>query len=411
MSDKKKLKVNCGLAILVKDKNGVLDNYDTIKINCGTAIVSAEINAKLTAKGASINSGDLRVQDIRGEIIQLDKGAIIDNKTNLKDLFVIARDSILVTIEGMKKLGDAEGMIALDTLYYPESGDTACLTRISGKKKAYPDNAEIILGDKKLESLVAGYMGERKHLWVSGRITALEKKTFEIVRSRELTLGCSKFFSYEGLNEEYGSLINCTERILVPDEHEITGKINAAELPLYGKKVYVNGDFTMDEKDIPALEEIESIIVRGKACLPAAAAKIFRARGKADDYFVYEGKLVDINGFEQLTHNMLETCVKNGDKLTLRVNGCLVFDNDVTAADMECIASISYNGTVMVSADTKSSLAAKIKTGNGFMGDHGKLTELTGIKIGDVIGKNPGDAGDNGNSGDSKYNTGTYILM
>ena len=68
---KKKLTINCGLACLLKDREGAFDNYDHININSGTIIVSQAIYAKLSAKGVKINSGDMRIQDIKGEIIQL----------------------------------------------------------------------------------------------------------------------------------------------------------------------------------------------------------------------------------------------------------------------------------------------------------------------------------------------------
>lgn len=404
MNEKKILTVNSGLACLLKDRQGVLDNYDSVMINSGTVIVSAEISAKLTAKGGSINSGNLQVKEIRGEIVQLEKDAVIDGNTGLKDLFVIAKDRLLVTKEGMKKLVEADGLMALGTVYYPESGDMAGLAKISGEKKAYPDNCEIFLGDKNLETLVGANGAGKKHIWVSGRLTALDKKTFDRARSLGLTVTCSKFFSYEGLNSEYGDMITCTERILVPDGYEITGKIDASELALYGPKIYADGNFTMAEKDIPALEEVQSIIVKGKATLPASAVKLFRSRGKADKYFVFEGRLCEINGFEQLTHGMLDASSKKGEKITYLVNGCIMFDSDVTAEDMECIASLSYNGTVLIPSDVKSSLAVKVKQGNGFMGDPDKLSELTGKNLKDLI------KGVTGESGDSTLNLGTYIL-
>ena len=107
MNEERTLSVNCGLACLLEDKQGILDGYDRVEINCGTAIVSKEINAKLTAKSAAINSGDLRICDIKGEIIQLDK-AVIDGGADLKGLFVIAKDDLIVRPDGVKAIAEAE---------------------------------------------------------------------------------------------------------------------------------------------------------------------------------------------------------------------------------------------------------------------------------------------------------------
>jgi hypothetical protein len=405
---KKTLNVNCGLACLLKDREGILDNYDRVKINCGTAIVSTAINAKLNAKGAAINCGDMQVRDINGEILMLDKGAVLDGNASLKDLFIIAKDTLLITKDGMKNLAEAEGLIALGIVFYPESADTAALIKISGDKRAYPDDAQVILGDQTIESIIGGLKPDRKQVWVSGRLTALEKKALENLRSRGYTVTCAKLFTYEGLDAEYGSIINCSEKTLVPDGYEITGKIREGELGLYGARIYVDGKLSMSENDIPALQEIESIIVKGKASLPVNAVKIFKSKGKASDYLIFEGRLVEINGFEQFSHGQLEALKGKGEKLSLFVNGCLVFDKDVTAEDTECIAALSYNGTVLLPGQTKAALASKVKTGNGFMGDPAMMEELTGKSVKDLFqGKS---VEPDGNSGNTNINLGTYIL-
>jgi len=405
---KKTLNVNCGLACLLKDREGILDNYDTIKMNCGSAIISTAVNAKLNVKGAAINCGDMQVKDIKGEILMLDNGAVIDGNARLKDLFIIAEDALLITKDGMKNLVEAEGLIAVGTVFYPESADTAALLKISGDKRAYPDEAQVILGDQTIENIASNLKPDRKHIWISGRLTALEKKALENIRSKGYSISCASLFTYEGFDAEYGSIINCPEKTLVPDGYEITRKIREGELGLYGKLIYVDGDFHMNEKDIPALQEIESVIVKGKASLPTSAVKIFKSKGKASDYIIFEGRLVEINGFEQFSHSQLEASVVKGEKLSLFVNGCLVFDKDVTAEDIECIAALSYNGTVLLPGQAKAALASKIKTGNGFMGDPAMLEELTGQSIKDFFLGISGKP--DGNSGSTNINLGTYIL-
>ena len=404
LDGKKNLKINSGLALLLNDRDGILDTYEGITINSGAVVVSAGINLKLSAKGAKINCGDMKVTDIKGDIIQLDSGAVIDGTADFKNLFVLVKDDLLVTKEGVEKLSDAEGLIALGKIFYPQSSNVAAMIKISGEKRAYPDNAHVILGNHKLGDLLAGYYGNNKQIWVSGRLTALERNDLEKVKSAGLNITCAKFFSYQSLNDEFGNLINCSDRILVPDGHEITGKIKAGELALHGPQLYVDGSFLMDENDIPALEEIQSIIVKGKASLPAGAVKIFKGKGKADEYFVYEGRLVDIKGFEQFSHSRLDASNKKKEIITLLVNGCILFDEDVTAEDVECIASLSYNGSVFAPGSVKEVLVSRIKTGNGFMGDPAKIAELTGKTVKELLEKATGDPNE------TILNLGTYIL-
>ena len=403
--EKRTLKVNCGLACLLGDKQGILDSYDIVKINCGAAIISREINALLAAKSTFINSGDLRVCDIKGEVIQMDE-TVIDGGADLKGLFVIAKEDLIVRPDGVNALAEAEGIIVLGTIYYPESAKMSSLIRrVSGKKQPYPDDAQVVLGDHKLESLISG--AKEKHIWVSGRIIALDKKIMEKAKEMGLVFTSAQLFIYEGLDETFGAFFTCPDRTLVPDGHEIVKNINAAELPLYGKKVYVDGNFTMEEKDIPTLQEMESIIVRGKASLPSQAVKIFREKGKADSYFIFEGKLVEINGSQQFSHSQLAALVEKGEKMTIQVNGSLLFDDDVTAEDAECIAALSYNGSVLVSSKVKAALASKVKSGNGFMGDPSRLEEFSGNSANDLADNSKNEEATNE---ETALNMGTYIL-
>jgi len=313
--EKRKLHVNCALALLLGDREGMLDNYDSVGINSAKLIVSSAISAKLNAKEANFNCADMVVQDIKGEIIQLDEGTVIGEGAKLKDLFVIAKDNLIITKDGMKSVAEAEGFIALGKIFYPESANLSSLVKVSAEKKiAYPDDAQVILGNHKLESLIHKIKADTKHVWISGKLTALDKTALEKARSMGLVISCDTFFSYEGLNAEYGKLVNSSERTLVPDGYEITGKIYGGELSLYGSRIYVDGNFSMEEKDIPALEEIEAIIVKGKASLPYSAVKTFKSKGKADSYFTFEGRLIEINGFEQFSHNSLDASVKKGEK-------------------------------------------------------------------------------------------------
>ena len=401
---KRKLTVNCGLACLLNDRQGSLDNYDHVTINSGTVIISSEVNSKLSAKGGTINSGDLLIRDIKGEILQLDDGAVIDGNAMLKGFFVIAKDNLLVKKDGMKALEELEGLIALGTVYYPISLNLPSLIKVSGKKQPYPDDAQVFLGDHTLESLGAMLKSD-KHIWISGRLEALDRKAFENIKAQGYTISCGKLLTFQGLNEEFGGIINCPQRTLVPDGYEIIRKIHDGELALYGEKLYVDGNFAMNEDDIPALEELEAIIVKGKASLPARAVKIFRSKGKAEDYFIFEGRLIVINGFEQFSHSRLEASAMKGEKLSFQVNGCLLFDEDVSPEDIECIASLSYNGSVLISGAASSALARKVKTGNGFMGDASQLEAMTGKNIKDLFGhQTPED------SVNSTINLGVYIL-
>ena len=406
--ENKTLSITCGMACMLKDREGMLDNYDIVRINCGEVILSSEINAKLNSKSAKINAGSIQVKDIKGEVIQLDKGAVIDGSSKLKGFYVIAKEKLIITADGMKALEEAEGLMAMDSVFYPESAPSSALNKVTGKKKPYPDDAHVLLGDYTLENLLPNFRENRKHIYISGRLTAVDRKAFVQLSSGGYTISCSKLFTYEGLYEEFGKLINCGETTLVPDGYEITGKIKDRELSLYGKKLFVDGKFSMCEDDISDLEDLEAIIVKGKASLPSGAIKTFKAKGKADEYFIFDGRLVEVYGFGQFSHSQLDASNKKGEKLTLMVSGVLLFDDDVTPEDIECIASLTYNGTVIVSGPVKSELMKKTRTANGVMGDSATLEKITGKSIKDLLQTSDEDKND---PGITKINMGNYMMI
>jgi hypothetical protein len=400
------LQINCGLACLLNDREGILDAYEKIRINCGTFIASSEINGKLFAKGARINAGNTQIKDIKGKILHLDSDTLIDGKSDFKDLFVVAAGNLILKKDGARSLGEAEGVIVTGTLFYPESSHPAGLAKVGGHKRSYPDGAWVLLGDYELEKAMAALPGGSRHIWVSGKITALSRKALEDARTGGLIITCGSLLTYEDFNASFGDLFNCSSRELAPEGFEISGDLESAKLPLYGPKLYVNGDFIMETRDLPLLEKLERIIVTGRAELPASTAETFKKKGKAGDYLVFEGRLRRINGFEQYTRGQLAALTAAGEKLTLEVNGCLLFDEDLSAEDVACIAGLSYNGAVFLPAAAKAALASKVNRANGFMGDPALLEKMTGQNIKDFIAGHTGDG-----DGSSLINTGTYLLI
>ncbi|GHU15172.1 hypothetical protein FACS1894163_00970 [Spirochaetia bacterium] len=400
----KTLRINCGTALLLKDREHLLDRYEKVNLNCGTLIVSSEINAKLAEKNASLNTGTVHIHDIKGEVVRLNSNTVIDGKTSYKDLFVLATEDLIISGKGAESFREAEGGIVTGVLYYPESTDMACLAKVQGDMRSYPDDAQVVLGNRTLEQALADAAPGKKHIWVSGELTALDEKTAARAREEHFTITSRSLLTYEGLNKAYGDLFISPQRSLVPDGYELTGSIKSAELVLHGPKLYVQGNLDFEEKDLGVLEEMESIIVKGRANLPSSCAKAFRKIGQADDYYVFEGRLHTVNGFEQFSHDQLRTMAERGDRLTITVNGCLLFADDVTADDMEAIAALSYNGMVLIPGVAKGALSAKIKGANGHMGDAETFQKLTGLSLEEMLNKQGGGPAEG-------INAGTYTLI
>jgi hypothetical protein len=397
----KKLSINSGIVCLLNDPGGMLDAYTGVTVNCGVFTASPEIYAKLTAKNARINAGDLKIQEIKGRIIQFDADTVIDGGMDLTGLFVLASGNLIVRGEGLACLGESEGVIVLGTLYYPASGGFASLAKVKGAKQAYPDGAWVFLGDQDLGKVLAALPPGVKHLWISGTLSALNAGALEAAAAAGLQVDCNSLLSYEGLYGRFGGLFHSPEPVLVPDGYEITGNLKSAQLPLYGPRIYVNGNFSMESKDLPLLEAVEAVEVRGRAQLPSSAVSTFKKKGRAGSYEVFEGRLVEVNGNVQWGRPDFAGAA--GEKLTIKVNGCLQFDDDVTEEDLERIAALSYNGVVLLPRRLKSITASKLNEANGFMGDPEDFEKMTGRSLNDYAGGR-----EEGNV--TAVNTGTYIL-
>jgi hypothetical protein len=118
---------------------------------------------------------------------------------------------------------------------------------------------------------------------------------------------------------------------------------------------------------------------------------------------------------EHISHEQLAAMTEKGEKITLTVNGCLVFSPDVTPQDMEVVASLSYNGIVLIPGAAKGALSLKIKEANGLMGDPEELKTLTGLSIEDLVKQHIGgkdeEDGEDKNDGSTQINLGAYILI
>ncbi|MDR3336200.1 MAG: hypothetical protein LBT16_03250 [Treponema sp.] len=406
---KKSLQINCGLACLLRDREGVLDKYDTVQINSGAIIVSSELNARLAAKGAALNGGSVQVQDIRGEILQLDEGAVIDGAADYRDLFIMGIGDLIIRGRGAESLRKAEGLIVAGTLYYPDDSDRACLAKARGELHSYPAGAWPLLGSYEVGQALAAVPPGTKQIWVSKTLKALDEKALAGAKAGGVSFGARDLLIYEGLNEGYGALFSAPGRTLVPDGYEVLDTLRGAELPLHGPRIFVQSGFSMDEKDLPLLNELESIIVKGKADLPVGAAKAFHQIGRAGEYHLFEGRPYVINGFEQFSHDQLQALVGRGEKLSVLVNGCLLFADDVSLEDMDCIATLSYNGMVLVPPTAaKAALSSRLGQANGAMLDTATLQAVTGKSLPELIARY--SAGGSIGEG-SQINTGTYLLM
>ena len=412
MKDENGLNINCGEAFILSDKEGFLDKFEGISINCGTLFASSKAYAKLMAKNASINSGSSTIREISGEIIQLEAGATITEDMDFTDKFIISTGNAIVKNNGGKALAKAEGAHFNGKLFYPEELGSAFLANITGGKKPYPQDAHLVLGNKKIDELLFSIPVDKTHIWVHGEITALDEAPLIKAREKGLRYACGSLFTTESFDEKYGNLFTAEKRTLVPDGFDVAPDLSltAGEVALYGPRIYVRGDLTLEKKNEDCLGSVESIIVKGKATIPASSAKAFRAVGKADEYELVEdnvGEHIKVNGFQTIGHDHLQAVIAKGETIRVKVNGVLLFDEGVTADDMDAISLLKVNGALILPDAAQGALTPKIEKVNGMINSIESITKLTGMTLPEILAKFAGTA----NTGGTNINTGIYILV
>lgn len=401
------LNINCEIACLTGDKGEVLEQYDAINLNCETYIASSSVNAKLLEKGANINSENIVITDYEGEFIQL-SGGVISDTADYSGMYIIVSGDIVLQGQGVSAFEKAEKVFLSGTVYYPDACNQNVLSRIQGKKRAYPDGSFVLLGNQELQKLLADLPKELRQVWVAGEVSVFREEELQQAENRNLQIYCDSLFMPEPFFPRYEATFHTSDVILVPEGHKVTGPLtlNEATSVLYGKKLYVRGPFLIDQKNAEYLKEFESILVKGCASLPVSCAKAFKEVGQADHYQLYEGRLYHVNGWEMFSHDRLKTMTEKSDKITLSINGFVIFGQDVTAEDMEAIVSVSCNGFIVLPGAAQGALSQKTETINGFTVDMDSLQQMTGLSLPELVQK----IGAGQKSGSGNINTDIYML-
>lgn len=378
LMQKNALSISCGAACLIRDSRNSLDQIQALSLSCGLLLVSEEVNAKLIAMKASISCDRSIVTSYQGEYVQLSQAS--PDGVDFTGKFPLIAGSLLVTEAGAKALASADGALISGTLYYPDTC-TGAMSGIIGEKRPYPAEAFPILGDRKLDRLLAETGAAL--VWVSGEVSALEESALLRAKERNVQIRCGKLLIGERAYSEFAERFHADEVELIPDGYAVTGplKLTEAAAALYGTKLYVRGGLRLDPENADCLSQFEAIRVNGCATLPSACAKAFRAIGSAEFYRLCDDAPYTINGWETFSHERLHGMVERGEKMALEINGFALFDNDVTAEDMQAIASIVCNGFIVLPGEAQGALKHNSIEINGFTSTPENLQQMTGMTL------------------------------
>jgi len=393
----KLLNINTGTALLLNDQSDALSGYDSVAINAGNIVASKKVYNNLVGMGVSINSGSMNIIEVTGEIVELKGNTVITATMSFNGRFILCDGNLI--IEDANGLAGITGMYA-HQIFHPESIDLSAVNCITASRRiSYPDNAKLHLGDIAL--------GDDAHItfdgslhWVYGSLTALDCGVLEKLQSKGAAFQCKKLITYTDIYERFGNMLKADSFVLVPDDHAFTGDVtlDAATSIVHGEKLFVYGDLMIPHDRAAFLSGFSSIVVKGTVTMPVFAAKDFMACGKADDFDLYEGVLMTVNGVKTIDHEQLQSAINMGIVYTLRVNGEVAFLEDVTAEDISAIAAINCNGVVYAPGKARGVLVSKLNNINGEILDISQYNN----DYTDVTNR----AGEN----ETSINTGTYRL-
>ena len=360
---KKILNINAGIALLLNEQSDALSAFDTISLNAGSVIASRNVYDKLISMGASINSGSMNIIDVSGDLCELPGNTVITKDMNFDGSYIFCTGRLF--IEAANALAGISGMYA-NMVFHPESVDLSSVKGITATRKAYPDNAELYMDDITLGADSHIILKSALH-WVYGDITALDGGALGKLREKNTTFQCKKLIIHTGLYEKFSDMFTAESYLFIPDDHVFTEDItlDAATSLLHGDKLYVYGDMLIPHDQAKHLSGFTSLIVDGTVTMPITAAKDFKSCGKANDYDLFEGMLMSVNGKETIGHEQLQAAIRMGLTYTLKVNGKMIFMEDVTPEDIEAVAAVYCNGVIYAPCSARGALDAKIKEMNG----------------------------------------------
>jgi hypothetical protein len=394
---KKTLNINTGMALLLSDQTDALSGFDSVAINAGLVIASRKAYDKLIGMGVSINSGSMNIIDVVGEIVELAGNTVITASMTFGGCYILCDGNLV--IEDAKGLSGITGIYA-KRIFNPNSVDLSAVKGITAQHRfIYPDGAKLHLGSIALGD-DAHIILESSHHWVHGTITALDSGALEKLLLKGASFQCGKLIIHAGHYERFSDMFKAENFVFIPDGHTFVGEttLDAATSVLHGDKLFVYGDLMIPHDQALHLSGFSSLIVKGTATMPVSAAKDFKACGKADDYDMYEGVLMKVNGTKNIDHEQLQFAISMGIVYTMRVNGILAFLDDVTAEDTGAIASIDCNGLVYAPGKARGPLASKLIRVNGEILDIGQY------------GNEQNDAPNGADEGESYINAGNYRM-
>jgi hypothetical protein len=391
-----KLVINCGKAVLFGDKSGVLRGYEKIMLNCGKLIIQDELMAELKKSKLEIDCGSVKTVPSPRNPVRVSAPFYLSPGMPCEASFLICEGNFVVEPGAGEQLAALEGVYAEGKAFLPESMSVPMnLTADSIVK--YPDHAELHLGDLELTESRVSLLKEGKEHFIARTLYAASPEAVEAGAARDMTFRAKKLVIAEAAYQKHGGMFKTGETVVIPEGYALAREGESLlALQGFGKKVFLLREITVQPKDCADLEAFDSIIVKGTANITTDCPAQLRDKIRADKTELFRGEYWKINGGYTFTHESLQSAKDAGILFTIKVNGGLTFDESVQPADLEPIAALDHNGSVIAADALQPLLRRVIGKGNGTMRSRSGFEE-------DLLGADKENA--------SVVNTGHYVLI
>lgn len=418
----KKLHVNAGSVLLLNDRNNTLDQYEKISFNAGSVVATSALYASVASKG-QFNAGSTHIIDTTAEIVY-HKGLFVADGSELGNVYLVC-DSLHVLPGADKAMAKLAGGTVFNAIYKASSVDSACLAKLTAKNTFdVADDAILRFDSLRLTGDAVSSLVSGGNYFVNATVYASDEQALATLRKNGIHIACKELFIAENLLADYAQLFTAEKLTTVPAGFAIV-KDGDSLLNLYanhGDKIYLLGGLSIQSNDEAHLDYFEKIIACKRVSVPLALLAKAKKVISCDKFRVYEGELLDVEGFQTISHDMLSAASAAGIRYTLQVNGFALFNEDVTTEDIKAIASISVNGAISAPSALHAHLS-QVSTGidGMMMGSIPEIkallaslpegvSDMAGAQIPPQMAQLFGMDGDKQNDDLATINTGSYVL-
>lgn len=278
MSQKNKISINTAVCDLTEVTEELLKEYEEISINAATVIYTQRTK-RLTARySMGVNAASVIVIPDDSEVV-LKMGSYTLSAKDFRPIegkrYALVVNGKFMLENGTENLWKQFSNICVNGIfYYPESMEAeAARVQVNGNGMAYPDNAVFMEGDREVDRLFSLQAREDIPLIITGNVLIQKDDgCVERLLEKKSRIMCKSAYIVENLMEKALPLFDSKTKLTILPEGCRMAKedmgLSPAVLHKLGRKLYIEGDLYVNEKNINILEELEYCRVKDTVYLP-----------------------------------------------------------------------------------------------------------------------------------------------